>query len=192
MTVDYDSASGPVLKPISLAHVFLRTNKFDAMVAWYKKFLNADARYESGRIAFLSFDEEHHRIAICAIPGTGDKIKTSAGLEHIAFGFSSLEDLAFAYRQRKTLGMVPTWCVNHGITTSIYYNDPDGNQLETQVDSFDNNEDATAFMESEAFKNNPVGTEFDPEELVRRLQSGEDIESIKKRDENAPRATSKP
>lgn len=104
----------------------------------------------------------------------------------MAFGFASLDDLALAYRQRKARGITPSWCVNHGITMSIYYSDPDGNMVETQVDSFDSNEEATAYMLSEEFKENPVGTEVDPEELVRRLQAGEDRAEIRKRD--GPRA----
>lgn len=35
-----------------------------------------------------------------------------------------------------------------GSTTSIYYKDPDGNMLETQVDNFDSVEEATKFMVS--------------------------------------------
>ncbi|KAH6972731.1 Glyoxalase/Bleomycin resistance protein/Dihydroxybiphenyl dioxygenase [Ilyonectria sp. MPI-CAGE-AT-0026] len=178
---NFEPNLGTVLRPNSFAHVFLRTNRFQEMVAWYKTVLGAEARFESERIAFLCFDEEHHRVAICALPGTGDKIKTSAGLEHMAFGFSTLDDLALAYQQRKDVGIMPSWCVNHGITTSIYYTDPDGNQIETQVDTFEDNDEATAYMSSPEFKANPVGTEFDPEDLVRRLKSGENHASIKKR-----------
>jgi catechol-2,3-dioxygenase len=181
MGVDFDNPGDTIMRPATLAHVFLRTNKFTEMVAFYKKFLNADARFESSRISFLCFDEEHHRIAIAAMPGTGDKVQTSAGLEHIAFTFNTLEDLALAYRQRKKQGMEPTWCVNHGITISIYYEDPDGNRLETQVDCFDNVDEATDFMSTKEFQQNPIGSDFDPEDLVRRLQSGEDHASIKKR-----------
>ncbi|KAL1615259.1 hypothetical protein SLS56_011883 [Neofusicoccum ribis] len=143
--------------------------------------LSAEAAYESSKIAFLSFDHEHHRIAIAALPDTGDKVRSSAGLEHVAFTYNSLDELALAYRQRKNLGIEPTWCVNHGITTSIYYQDPDGNNIETQVDNFDDNSEATAFMMTECFKRNPVGIDFDPEDLVRRLESGEDQASIKQR-----------
>lgn len=167
-----------VMRPATLAHIFLRTAKFEEMVKWWKTILGAEARFESKRIAFLCFDEEHHRIAIAAIPGTGEKVRSSAGLEHVAFTFNSLEDLTTSYKQRKALGITPSWCVHHGITISIYYSDPDGNMVETQVDCFEDVDEATGFMESEAFVKNPVGVEFDPEELVRRVDSGEAKESI--------------
>ncbi|KAJ5174148.1 Glyoxalase/Bleomycin resistance protein/Dihydroxybiphenyl dioxygenase [Penicillium canariense] len=187
MTVDFDAPGNVVKRPSSLAHVFLRTNKFQEMVDFYKKFTGGEARFESSKISFICFDEEHHRIAVAAIPGTTDKMQTSAGLEHIAFSYPTLEDLALAYRQRKQLGMTPTWSVNHGITTSIYYEDPDGNRLETQVDNFDDNDIATEFMMSPEFRTNPIGTDFDPEDLVKRLQSGESEASIKKREETGAR-----
>lgn len=39
----------------------------------------------------------------------------------------------------------------------MYYRDPDGNQLETQVDNFDIPDDATAMMDSKEFMENPLG-----------------------------------
>ncbi|KIW79157.1 hypothetical protein Z517_05769 [Fonsecaea pedrosoi CBS 271.37] len=176
-----------VKSPSSLAHVVLRTPNFKAMNDYYKTFLGAKASYENEILSLLTYDEEHHRVAIVAVPGTGPKVPKSAGLEHIAFTFNTLDDLTLAYRQRKEAGILPSWCVNHGPTTSIYYTDPDGNMIETQVDNFDTVDEANAFMASRAFAENPIGTDFDPEELIRRLESGEDHRSIKKRIENGPR-----
>lgn len=67
------------------------------------------------------------------------------------------------------------------------YQDPDGNQLETQVDNFDTNEETSEFMMSKFFQENPLGVDFDPEDLIKRLQSGESDASIKKRKEIGPR-----
>ncbi|KAF5700221.1 glyoxalase bleomycin resistance dioxygenase [Fusarium mundagurra] len=107
--------------PKGLAHVVLRTLNFKPMVAFYKIFLGAYATFENEQLAFLTYDEEHHRLAIGNVPGTSEKILTSAGLEYIAFQFENLDYLLTAYRQRKARGILPIWCVNHGPTTSIYY-----------------------------------------------------------------------
>ncbi|KAK6366832.1 hypothetical protein LTS17_010383 [Exophiala oligosperma] len=157
------------------------------MVEFWKTFLGAHATYENERLAFITYDEEHHRVAILNKPDTGPKIDSSAGLEHLAFGFKSLEDLARSYRQRKAHGIKPVWCVNHGPTTSLYYRDPDGNKVEVQVDNFDTVEEATAFFHTREFAENPIGVDFDPEELIRRLQSGEDSKAIMKRPNIGPR-----
>ncbi|CZR52469.1 related to Biphenyl-2,3-diol 1,2-dioxygenase 2 [Phialocephala subalpina] len=182
-----NKSSDKVISPSKLAHVVLRTGKFTAMVEFYKNFLGAKATYENEFLSFLTYDDEHHRIAIGAVPGTGPKAPNAAGLEHIAFSFNTLEDLALAYQQRKAKGILPIWSVNHGPTTSIYYQDPDGNQLETQVDNFDTIEEANEMMGSKAFAENPVGVDFDPEELVRQLESGMDQRELKKRADIGPR-----
>ncbi|KAF7595304.1 hypothetical protein BBP40_006553 [Aspergillus hancockii] len=109
-------------------------------------------------------------------------LDSSTSLSH-----STLADLAVTYRQRKRLGIEPVWSVNHGPTTSIYYRDPDGNMLETQVDNFATPDEATAFMQAKEFRENPIGTDFDPEELIARLREGESEESIKRRRELGPR-----
>ncbi|KAH6697414.1 Glyoxalase/Bleomycin resistance protein/Dihydroxybiphenyl dioxygenase [Plectosphaerella plurivora] len=181
------ASSNAVLSPSGLAHVVLRTSNFKPLVSFYKTFLGAYATYENDHLAFLTYDNEHHRIAIGNVPGTSDKVPTSAGLEHIAFQFDSLGDLLKAYQQRKARGILPIWSVNHGPTTSIYYQDPDGNQLETQVDNFDTVEAANAMMSSPEFAENPFGVDFDPEDVIRRLQEGESEASIKKRANIGPR-----
>lgn len=62
----------------------------------------------------------------------------------------------------------------------MYYRDPDGNMIETQVDNFDTPEEATQSMMSEDFQINAFGMDYDPEELCRRVDFGEDEASIKK------------
>lgn len=69
----------------------------------------------------------------------------------------------------------------------MYYRDPDGNQLETQVDNFENAEEATAMMGSAEFTENSVGTDFDPEELCAAIERGEDEAALKVRREIGPR-----
>src|ERR1700743_2173758 len=100
MTVDFGAPAAKVISPCKLAHVVLRTNQLAAMVQFYKDFLGAEAIYENDILAFLTYDDEHHRIAIVGIPGTKAKDKQTCGLEHIAFSFPTLSDLLLAYRQR--------------------------------------------------------------------------------------------
>ena len=105
----------------------------------------------------------------------------------MAFTFNKLEDLLKSYNQRKALGITPLWCVNHGVTLSIYYRDPDGNQIETQVDVFDTSEEATAYMNTQDYAENPFGVDFVPEEVEERLRSGEPVKDILKRGNIGPR-----
>src|SRR3546814_9089830 len=95
--------------------------------------------------------------------------------------YATLADLMATYERLRDKGIRPVFPINHGPTTSMYYADPDGNQIELQVDNYDKIEDATAFFYSEAFAENPVGVEFDPDELLRRLRAGEPEEDLKRR-----------
>ncbi|KAL6242518.1 hypothetical protein RBB50_010658 [Rhinocladiella similis] len=188
LKTDYQAPATKVVSPSRLAHVVLCTNKSPAMVDVYKAFLGAEAVFENEFLAFITYDDEHHRIALVSFPGTQDKNPLSCGLEHIAFTFDTLPDLLSSYRQRKQKGIEPVWPVNHGPTTSIYYRDPDGNMLETQVDNFDSPDAATDFMKSKEFSENPIGVDFDPEDYIRRLSYGEHDSDLKKRAEIGPRA----
>ncbi|KAJ5532321.1 Glyoxalase/Bleomycin resistance protein/Dihydroxybiphenyl dioxygenase [Penicillium frequentans] len=188
--VDFDAPSTNVLSPAKLAHVVLRTANLERMVNFYTTFLGGIVTYGNDVISFITYDDEHHRVAIIGIPSTEPKVPTSCGLEHIAFTFNSLSDLLASYRHRKARNIDPVWCVNHGPTTSIYYKDPDGNMLETQVDNFDTIEGANSFMMSKEFAENPIGTDFDAEEMIQAIKSGEEDHVLKKRREIGPRGLS--
>lgn len=186
----YDDPGTAVLRPAYLAHVVLRTpdrGSFQKMVDFWVQFLNAEVTYQNSVLSFLTYDEEHHRIAIGIFPETVKRVGKPAGMAHVAFTYNTLKDLAMSYRQRKKLGMEPFWCVNHGPTTSLYYRDPDGNEVEVQVDNFDTVKDANDFFTTPEFEENPIGVDFDPEDLVARLQRGESDASIKKRPNIGPR-----
>ncbi|KAK3678478.1 hypothetical protein LTR78_001775 [Recurvomyces mirabilis] len=187
-TTDFDASAGKVTSPAGLAHIVLRTANFASMVDFYTKFLGGTITYGNDFLSFITYDEEHHRIAIISVPGTAPKQPTSSGLEHVSFSFTTMHNLLLAYRQRKQKGIEPVWSVNHGPTTSIYYKDPDRNMIETQVDNFASVEEATAFMNSEHFVENPIGTDVDPEDLIARLQNGESDKSLMKRVEIGARA----
>jgi len=179
------------LSPEALCHIVLRTtpDNFDRMIDYYLIVLGGTVSHESHRLCFMTYDHEHHRIAVIKDPNACPRPETGmqAGLHHTAFGFPTLQDLATSYEEKKAAGIVPDWCVNHGISTSMYYQDPDGNGIEFQVDNFDSASEAVAFMESDAFAENPVGVDFDPDEFVRRVRGGEDERLIKARPNIGPR-----
>jgi catechol 2,3-dioxygenase-like lactoylglutathione lyase family enzyme len=143
--------------------------------------------------AFLTYDDEHHRIALTDPEGTKElpagsegggegMISVAAataaplpahGMAHMAFAYASLGDLLGNYERLKADSIEPATMINHGVTTSMYYVDPDGNRIELQVDNFGTAEEATALMESEAFDKDPTGKAFDADELLKRLRAGE-------------------
>lgn len=180
-------ASDAAISPVKLAHIVLRTGKFDELVDWYRQVLNAEIAFNDGGLAFLAYDDEHHRIAVVNAPGVRPQPEGIAGVHHFAFTYASLGDLLKNYIRLRDQGIVPVWSINHGPTTSMYYTDPDLNQVELQIDNYDTVEEAGAFLFTPAFGTNPIGVDFDPEELYRRYKAGEDEKALKERPASGPR-----
>ena len=169
-------------RPISLAHIVFRTNDLQRMRDWYVCVLEAEVVFENERIAFLTYDDEHHRIALVASGQFAERPKnTSVGFYHAAFAYKDLNQLLENYDRLKAEGVIPFRTINHGMTISFYYADPDGNELEFQVDRFAKAAEAYEWMQGEAFSANPIGVEFNPEELRKRIKSGEPVETIMRR-----------
>lgn len=168
---------GPI-PPVKLAHVVRRTSRFEAMVHWYQTVLGAEVVHSDGVLAFLTYDDEHHRIAIAGIPGLEDPPPMAVGTDHVAFTHTDLGDLLCTYARLKAEGIEPYWCINHGLTTSMYYKDPDGNRIELQVDNFPTAEETNGWIRSSGFAANPIGVIFDPEELLARYRAGEPLERL--------------
>ena len=180
-------AAAPVVSPIKLAHVVFRTSQYPRLVDWYKLVLNATPAFENEGIAFLAYDDEHHRIALINAPGLEPQRPGTAGVHHVAFTYETLGGLLQNYERLKGHDVRPVWCVNHGPTTSMYYSDPDGNQVEFQVDNCDTVEEAGEFFFTPEFSANPLGVDFDPEDLLARHKAGEDETVLKTRPASGPR-----
>lgn len=160
-------------RPSKLSHIVLQTNRRREMIAWYCTVLGAEVLYEAERISFISYDDEHHRVAFLDPGPLAEHDARAAGLHHVAFTYSDLGEYADNYLRLKGLGITPRHCTNHGVTTSMYYLDPDGNQVELLIDNFAVATEGNAYMRSRSQADrNPVGITFDPEELVARVRQG--------------------
>jgi catechol-2,3-dioxygenase len=181
----------PRVRPLKFVHVVYRTRRFAEMVRWYRMVFDAKVQYQNPVLAFLTYDAEHHRFAFANLevlqPDAGEKDRRSVvGVDHVAYTYASVNDLLANYAQLKAQGIRPYWCVHHGITVSMYYADPDGNQMEFQVDCFASNEDANAFMEGPHFAANPIGVEYDPEEWLEKLRAGAPVAEFLRRPTDEP------
>lgn len=163
--------------PTKLAHVVYMTRRFDEMISWYQSVFEAKVQYQNPAFAFLTYDDEHHRFAFANMnafnPNGIDKdANARIGVNHIGYTFSNVGELLDTYDRLKGLGIAPYWQVHHGVTLSVYYQDPDGNRMEFQVDCCLNAEEANAYMNSEAFAANPVGVEVSFDSLLAQYRGG--------------------
>ncbi len=177
--------------PKALAHVVYRTRRFTEMLDWYRTVFGARVQHQNPAMAFLTFDDEHHRFALLDLSvvdpdGSEPDTKTWVGVDHLAWTLDSLEDLFKNYAECKASDIEPYWCVHHGVTISMYYADPDGNQMEFQVDAFEATEDCNAYISGPPFEANPVGVEFDPEEWLATVRDGGSLDDFRERKVHEP------
>jgi catechol-2,3-dioxygenase len=162
-----------VPRPKEYAHVVLKTAKVDAMIDWYCNVLGMSVVMRTPVINFLTWDHAQDRLAILQVPdGQAPKAENS-NIHHIAFHYERLADVVAVYRFVGKLGIKPHWCVNHGVATSMYYHDPDGNSIELSVENFSDVGELNAWLSTRAFNINPIGVTLDPEALAQRVESGE-------------------
>ena len=168
--------------PTRFAHVVFNTHRYQQMIDWYAMVFEARVQHQGKRLAFLTYDDEHHRFAFANLgpdDGATDPVsdRIQAGLNHLAYTWAGLDELLDTYTRLKARGILPVRPIRHGFTLSMYYRDPDGNGLEFQVDLM-TPEQANAFMATDAFARNPVGEVFDPDELVARYRAGDAVDGL--------------
>src|SRR5882724_11546529 len=168
-------------RPSKLAHVVLQTSRFQETRDWYLTVLSAEVAFENDDVAFLRYDDEHHRIGIINARDARPLDKSSACVEHVSFTFEKLDELLGTYLRLKSLGIVPFWPIIHGPTVSLYYRDPNGVKVELQYDVLRTAEAVDAFFAAGNYLENFMGVIFDPDEMIRRFESGEPLGSLTKR-----------
>jgi len=169
-------------KPHKLAHVVYMTRRFDEMIAWYENVFEATVAYQNPFVAFLTYDDEHHRFAFVNMSVLKPDVvnaghSSDVGVNHVAYTFANVGDLLDNYERLKAEGILPYWPVHHGMTLSMYYQDPDGNRMEFQIDTC-SVEEANAMMRTEAFAANPIGVDYDPDALLAKYRSGATFETL--------------
>ena len=184
MAPDSNLTNGPeaaTIAPTKLAHIVLRTTDKRSLLDWYVAVLGGAIVFENEFIGFMTYDDEHHRVAIIQMPDLKTPEALAPGLHHVAFTYAGLGDLLATFERLKGRGIVPRYCINHGPTTSMYYEDPDGNRVELQIDNFATMAQANEWIRSPAFEANPIGVDFDPDVLLARFRAGESEAELTKR-----------
>ena len=176
-------AAAAVIHP-KFHHFNLKTTRLQEMIDWYSALVGAEVLFQDAVGAWLSNDEANHRIALLAFPGfTDDPEKDSrTGMHHSAFEYGSFEDLNASYLRLREAGIEPAMCIDHGMTLSYYYQDPDGNHVELQVDNFGDWSASSEWMRtSPEFHANPIGVFVEPGQIADAAAGGAGFAEIHRR-----------
>ena len=170
-----------------LHHLGLTTGNLEAMIDWYRKVLGMTVVHQTEaaaggqknaptlKAAWVSNDEANHRLAFVQLPGlTADPDRSRhRRLQHVAFEYRTIDELLGTYARLKGLGIVPVLCTDGGSQTAFYYEDPDRNSIEINVDNYGDCWTSSEHMRtSPDFARNPMGTYVDPDKMIAARKAG--------------------
>ena len=131
-----------------VAHVVLAVSDVARSKAFYRDVLGMELisdRPDDGPSAFLSFGTQHHDIALFQAPSGA--MQGEMRLIHAALQLEGgREELKEMVDRLEGAGVVPTKPVTHGITNSVYFQDPDGHTFEIYIEAFATAAEGLAFM----------------------------------------------
>jgi len=127
------------MKIKALGHVVVRVTDLARAEQFYGGLLGLPiiARYDENGMKMTFFTlGNHHDFAVMEVSGEGSSTSDSAvGLHHVAFNIgTNLDELREARSRLEAAGITPT-PVDHEVTKSLYFADPDGNGVELYVDA---------------------------------------------------------
>jgi catechol 2,3-dioxygenase len=119
-----------------LGHAHLKVRNLTKAIEFYTRVLGLQVTERMGdNMAFLSWGEAHHDLALQTLSDEGIAPHPYAvGLLHLAFQVENKQAFAQAFYRVRSED-IPFSAVDHRISWSLYFNDPDGNGLEIYYDT---------------------------------------------------------
>lgn len=170
-----------------LHHLGLTTGNLEPLVDWYRKVLGMTIVHQteaaagghenapSIKAAWVSNDDANHRLAFVELPGLAADPDRSRHqrIQHLAFEYRNIDELLGSYARLKALGIVPVMCTDAGAQTAFYYEDPDRNSVEVNVDNFGSGWTSSEYMRtSPEFADSPLGVFVDPDKMIVAREAG--------------------
>ena len=123
-----------------LGHIVLKVRDARKSREFYTRALGLKVAHEDlerGTV-FLSFGREHHELALFQLATGETPGEKQPGMHHMAWQLGSFEELQAAHRELQQLGFAVESTVEHNVTRSVYFPDPDGNRVELYCDMVEN------------------------------------------------------
>ena len=129
-----------MIRPERIGHVVIKVRDLKRSRAFYTEVLGMEVMNdtpEAGLLFLSNHRRDHHELALLEVgPDAKQPGGRDLGLVHIAFRLETQEQLESAYRELKDQKIPISFTVNHGITNSVYFTDPDGIFLQLQDVSY--------------------------------------------------------
>jgi len=122
-------------KLLGIGHVHLKVSNLKRAEEFYTKLLGFKVNERVNGYIFLTLGEKHHDLALQDIGIDAKKpTEDTIGLYHYAIEAKNIKELAKLYFKLKQedASVSP---IDHGISKSLYFSDPDDNGIEVYVDT---------------------------------------------------------
>ena len=118
-------------KPMRVGHLVLNVKDVAESTKFYTEILGFDISRQTDTGTFLTCGKIHHDLALFqapvdALPVTNGQL----GLNHFAVQVANIDDLKEVYENLKDKDVTLDHNTDHGMTSSVYFLDPDGNRIE--------------------------------------------------------------
>jgi catechol 2,3-dioxygenase len=128
-----------MIKAERIGHVVLKVRNLERSRVFYTEVLGMDVMMEIPALpaVFLAnHRRDHHEIALFEVGSDAEGLRgKQIGLAHVAFRLRNEQELRAAYRELKERQVPISFTVDHGVTKSVYFRDPDGHELEVYCDN---------------------------------------------------------
>jgi catechol 2,3-dioxygenase len=137
--------------PKEIGHLVLNVTDVERSTAFYRDVVGFQvARYRpNGTGTFLTCGVVHHNLALFKAPEGAQPVQRGQiGLNHFAFKVENYPVLQAAHERLVEAGATIDHIVDHGMTRSVYFLDPDGIEMELFCDTFDTEAEGLVFMQA--------------------------------------------
>lgn len=145
--------------PRSIGHVVLNVSDVERSAKFYRDVVGFElARMRPDKSgAFFTCGIVHHNLALFKAPADAQPAKKGQiGLNHFAFQVDDYKALQAAHQRLIAADAVIDHIVDHGMTRSVYFLDPDGLMMELYSNTFETEEQGLQFMKSTPGQATPI------------------------------------
>ena len=152
-----------MVRPKRIGHLVLNVKDVEASAKFYTEVLGFEIASKRPIGTFLTCGKIHHDLALFQAPEDAQPVTEGRlGLNHFAVQVEDMDELTEVYHHLKAHGVTIDRLTDHVMTKSVYFFDPDGNQIEFFCNSTDTAEEGLELMRSPNRKNTELVLEDVP------------------------------
>jgi catechol 2,3-dioxygenase len=146
-----------MIKPKRIGHLVLNVKDVEVSEKFYTEVMGFEIAVKRPMGTFLTCGKIHHELALFQAPEEAQPVSEGRlGLNHFAVQLEDFDALKEAYQHLKAHGVTIDRLVDHKMTQSVYFFDPDGNRIEFFCNSTDTAEEGLALMRAPGRKNDAL------------------------------------